>query len=98
MSEYQPRTHDRLVEILKAQDENPRSWQQEAADELARVKWLAENKNAALNEAMAEVERLRSVLTGIAEYCSGEDRSLGAVVRLASVHNTAQRALHAHQS
>ena len=40
-----------------------------------------------------EIERLRKVLTGIAEYCSGEDRSLGAVVRLASVRNTAQQAL-----
>jgi hypothetical protein len=35
MSEYQPRTRERLIEILRAQDQNPRSWQQEAADALA---------------------------------------------------------------
>jgi hypothetical protein len=37
MSEYQPRTVDRLVEILRSQDQNPRSWQQEAAGELERM-------------------------------------------------------------
>lgn len=38
MSEYQPRTPDRLMEILRAQDANPRSWQQEAADEIERLR------------------------------------------------------------
>lgn len=35
-TEYQPRSAARLVEILRAQDENPRSWQQEAADMIER--------------------------------------------------------------
>lgn len=35
--EYQPRTNERLVEILRAQDQNPRSWQQEAADAIERM-------------------------------------------------------------
>lgn len=92
-NEYQPRKTNRLIEILMAQDQNPRSWQFETAGRLSNLNWLAENKDAALKEAMSEVVRLRSVLTDIAEYCSGEDRSLGAVVRLASVRNTAQQAL-----
>jgi hypothetical protein len=37
MTDYQPRTPERLIEILKAQDENPRSWQQEAALTIARL-------------------------------------------------------------
>lgn len=49
------------------------------------------------DQLRAEVNRLRSVLAGIAEYCSGNDRSLGAIVRLASVHNTAQQAIRVHQ-
>jgi hypothetical protein len=58
MMDYQPRTPERLIEMLRAQDANPRSWQQEAANTIERLKWLAENKNAALIEAMAEVDRL----------------------------------------
>lgn len=30
--DYQPRTPERLVEILRAQSQNPRSWPNEAAD------------------------------------------------------------------
>jgi hypothetical protein len=33
---YQPRTPERLAEILRSQDQNPRSWQREAADEIER--------------------------------------------------------------
>lgn len=58
MSEYQARTPERLMEILRTQDANPRSWQQEAADAIQNLKWLAGNKNEALKEAMAEVDRL----------------------------------------
>lgn len=52
-----------------------------------------ENAPSRCMEAAREIERLRKVLTGIAEYCSGEDRTLGAVGRLASIHNTARQAL-----
>lgn len=38
--EYQPRTAERLIEILRAQSQNPRSWQQEAADEIERLREL----------------------------------------------------------
>ena len=40
-----------------------------------------------------EIDRLRKVLLGIAEYCSGEDQTLGAIARLVSIRNTAQQAL-----
>lgn len=36
--EYQPRTADRLIEILRATDPNPRSWQAEAASEIERLR------------------------------------------------------------
>lgn len=35
-SDYQPRTPERLVEILRAQSQNPRSWPNEAADTIER--------------------------------------------------------------
>lgn len=35
--EYQPRTRERLIEILNAGDQNPRSWQQEAIAFLHRT-------------------------------------------------------------
>lgn len=44
-------------------------------------------------EAADEIERLRAVLTGIAEYCSGEDRTLGAIKRLVAIRNTAEQAV-----
>lgn len=34
--EYRPRTIERLIEILSAQDQNPRSWQQEVARAVVR--------------------------------------------------------------
>lgn len=37
MTEYQPRTAERLIEILRAQGANPRSWQAEAAGEIERL-------------------------------------------------------------
>lgn len=86
-----PDTLSRLEDKVRQLEEA----RMQEARERDHLRARAENKNAALNEAMAEVGRLRSVLTGIAEYCSGDDRSLGAVVRLASVHNTARQALRA---
>lgn len=46
MSEYQPRTPERLVEILRSQDQNPRSWQQEAAREIGRLRSAAQPQAA----------------------------------------------------
>lgn len=39
-----------------------------------------------------ENDRLRNVLSGIAEYCSGDDRTLGAIERLMAIRNTADQA------
>jgi hypothetical protein len=38
MSDYQKRTAERLIEILRSSDQNPRSWNQEAADEIERLR------------------------------------------------------------
>lgn len=35
--DYQPRTPERLIEILRAQAPNPRSWQAEAAATISRM-------------------------------------------------------------
>jgi hypothetical protein len=45
----------------------------------------------------AEIERLRALLKGVAEYCSGDDRTLGAIKRLATIRNTVDRALINHE-
>lgn len=37
-NEYQPRTAQRLIEILRAKGENPRSLEAEAADEIERLR------------------------------------------------------------
>jgi hypothetical protein len=37
VSEYRRRTPERLIEILRSRDQNPRSWDQEAADEIERL-------------------------------------------------------------
>lgn len=39
MSDYQPRTPERLVEILRAKGENPRSFEAEAADRIEMFLW-----------------------------------------------------------
>ena len=49
-TEYQPRTAERLIEILNAQDDNPRSWQREAAVTIAQLE-------AALKECANRLER-----------------------------------------
>lgn len=45
-----------------------------------------------LCRAADEIDRLRKLLSDIAEFCSGDDRTLGAIERLAHVQNTARRA------
>lgn len=47
-AEYTPRSRERLIEILRAQDENPRSWQREAA------RMLASTSPAALDPVTVE--------------------------------------------
>lgn len=49
--DYQPRTPERLVEVLRAQSQNPRSWSNEAADAIERfmsgdvtLAWMAWNQ------------------------------------------------------
>jgi hypothetical protein len=64
--EYQPRTAERLVEILRAQDPNPRSWQAEAAAEIERL--TAERDEARrlhgklVLDASAQLTRLQAAL------------------------------------
>lgn len=41
------------------------------------------------DEQRADNARLRASLKGIAEFCSGDDRTLSAIGRLASIRNTA---------
>lgn len=56
--------------------------------------WKAE-RDAAVNHAVTygpEIERLTRELKGIAEFCSGDDPTLGAIARLAHIRNTAERA------
>jgi hypothetical protein len=58
-------------------------------------------KIAALTARAEKAERenvaLRAALKGIAEYCSGDDRTLGAIERLISIRNTAERAVRADE-
>lgn len=42
--EYQPRTVERLVEILRSSSDNPRSWKREAADALERLSAATEDR------------------------------------------------------
>ena len=49
--------------------------------------------NANVCELNQEIDRLRTVLTDIAEFCSGDGSPLGAIKRLVVIHNTAEQAL-----
>lgn len=54
------------------------------------------NRNADIVERLeAKIERLTATLKGIAEFCSGDGRPLGAIERLVAIQNTADRALRA---
>lgn len=69
----------------------------DAADEIERLR--AENKR--LVEACArcglEGERMHTLLKGIGEFCSGDNRTLGAIERLAHIQNTVVRELARHE-
>lgn len=68
-------------------------------DELERhAKLVMPNyPNDVCSRAKAEIERLRATLKGIAEFCSGDGRPLGAIERLATIQNTADRAVRAFE-
>jgi hypothetical protein len=59
--EYQPRTPARLIEILRAQDDNPRSWEVEAAETIERLVWLLSRPyiGAWVDEIMVEAAHQR---------------------------------------
>lgn len=70
----------------------PETWQKSIAqaEELGR----ARERIAALEAGNVT---LRATLKSIAEYCSGDDRALGAIERLAAIRNTAEQALRVHE-
>ena len=53
--------------------------------------WGTKHDNVA--KLLAEHDRLLAVVVGIAEFCSGDDRTLGAISRLTHIRNTADRAV-----
>lgn len=71
---------------------------QHVASAYERSKENVALRNASLimeGELRDQIRQLRATLKGIAEYCSGDDRVLGAIERLAAVRNTAEQALRA---
>lgn len=64
MTEYQPRTSGRLIELLLAQDENPRSWQHEAA---ARITELEAERDRIADELDASNNNHRAMAHQMAE-------------------------------
>lgn len=56
---------------------------------------LVVDQAAEIERLRGEVAILKNTLAGISEYCSGEDRPLGAIERLATIRNTADRTLRA---
>jgi hypothetical protein len=50
-----------------------------------------------LSGAQDKIERLLAALKGIAEYCSGDGRPLGAIERLAAIQNTANQAVRHYE-
>lgn len=59
MSEYQRRTPERLIEILRARDQNPRSIEQEAADAIGQ--WMANSRENKLIAESCERDRKEAV-------------------------------------
>lgn len=59
------------------------------------IGWYAghHDRDAEVTVLKAEVTALRTTLEGIAEYCSTDHGTLSAIARLASIRNTAERAL-----
>ncbi len=67
-------------------------------DEIKRLRQDRGDCQMVMDGQQAEIERLRAALTGIAEFCSGDGNTLGAVGRLVSIRNTAERALNQQQA
>jgi hypothetical protein len=63
------------------------------ATEVTRLRSYNEGLAKNVTELEAQNERLRDLLKGVAEYCSGDDRTLGAIQRLATIRNTVDRAM-----
>jgi hypothetical protein len=88
MSDYQKRTPERLIEILRSSDQNPRSWNQEAADEIASLRAQLVGCNGEAKScnsdvpcalgALAQIEQLRAQLeaanTRISDLQGGAER------------------------
>lgn len=53
-AEYQPRTAERLIEILRAGSVNPRSWQAEAADEIERLRAALQRISTIAEDALKQ--------------------------------------------
>ena len=58
-------------------------------DQIGKIYTIC-NEKAVIQNAN---DHLRAALKGIAEYCSGDDRTLGALQRLAAIRNTAEQAI-----
>lgn len=65
----------------------------EAADEIERLIVAKAQQTAQADLRSAENVKLRHVLKGIAEFCSGDDTTLGAIARLAHIRNTVDQAM-----
>lgn len=57
--EYQPRTAERLVEILRSKGTNPRSWEAEAADAIERLQDALELRKNMMDRMKWVVSRAR---------------------------------------
>lgn len=79
MSDYQKRTPERLIEILRSSDQNPRSWNQEAADEIERLSAKVELARTKLNEisgmAVSKCDGDRAIRMGNAAHAASLELS-----------------------
>lgn len=95
MSDYQKRTPERLVEILRSSDQNPRSWNQEAADEIDRLRAeLAQSKESKDYQKERAVSSRRSqqdLAKGIDHW---RERAEKAEARLASANERVAEMQH----
>lgn len=61
--------------------------------EIERLKLAKAQQTAQADLRSAENVKLRHALKGIAEFCSGDDTTLGAIARLAHIRNTVDQAM-----
>lgn len=67
----------------------------ETKAEIERLQKLATEQGQEIALTRERDERLEAALRGIAEFCSGDGRPLGAIERLVAARNTAERAADA---